>query len=442
MGCLCDWCLSCCSSSKTPDTAKSEPETMPKTPDRKSPELPQPMPKTPDRKSPELPQSMLKTPVMDRASPERQPMPKTPERALPEPQPIPKFPDRSSPDPQHKPKPPGKPLPEQQPKTKIPNRLSSERTNRPVKLPSPPSTAKPAQARPDALEPPPFNLPPSKPPQTVPTTKTVKLIDSELNGSKQRSPARATSPVELGRGMYGITYLCTEKSTGVQYACKSVFKWKLRNANDKENIGREVQILKHLKGNPNIVEFKEVYEDMQSEIIDGGHYSESTTAKVFRKAVSVVDACHGKGVMHVDLKSEDFLFASKDDEGASLKLTDFKLSILIEEGVHPLRDDNLSEEEIKHREIMFEDMDHNRFITRDELDRAIDEYGMGDESTIKEKLAEVEMDGVGYTLLRSLKISFSKALSTVTYHLFMMQYDRIKYEEIFSMLSIGSKKPT
>lgn len=36
----------------------------------------------------------------------------------------------------------------------------------------------------------------------------------------------------------------------------------------------------------------------------------------------------------------------------------------------------------------------NRFITRDELETAMQEYGMGDASTIKEIIAEVDADNV------------------------------------------------
>ena len=32
---------------------------------------------------------------------------------------------------------------------------------------------------------------------------------------------------KLGRGQFGVTYLCTENSTGRQFACKSVAKRKL-----------------------------------------------------------------------------------------------------------------------------------------------------------------------------------------------------------------------
>lgn len=151
---------------------------------------------------------------------------------------------------------------------------------------------------------------------------------------------------ELGRGQFGITYLCTENSTGNTYACKSILKRKLKNKQDREDIKKEVQIMQHLSGQPNIVEFRGAYEDRQSvhlvmelcaggELFDRitaqGHYSERAAAAICRSVVNVVHICHFMGVLHRDLKPENFLLSSKD-EGAMLKATDFGLSVFIEEG--------------------------------------------------------------------------------------------------------------
>lgn len=151
---------------------------------------------------------------------------------------------------------------------------------------------------------------------------------------------------ELGRGQFGVTYLCTENSSGKQYACKSILKRKLVTKNDKEDIRREIHIMQHLSGQPNIVEFKGAYEDKLSvhlimelcaggelfdRIIAKGHYSEKAAASICRSIVNVVHICHFMGVMHRDLKPENFLLASKEED-AMLKATDFGLSVFIEEG--------------------------------------------------------------------------------------------------------------
>jgi calcium-dependent protein kinase len=61
---------------------------------------------------------------------------------------------------------------------------------------------------------------------------------------------------ELSRGQSGVTYLCTERSTGQKYACKSVAKRKLVSKRDIDDMRREVMILQHLSGQPNVVEFQ------------------------------------------------------------------------------------------------------------------------------------------------------------------------------------------
>lgn len=143
-----------------------------------------------------------------------------------------------------------------------------------------------------------------------------------------------------------MTRLCTEKSTGRKYACKSISRRKLVTNKDIEDVKREILILEHLTGQPNIVEFKGAYEDRQNlhlimelctggelfdRIIAKGSYSEREAAKIFRQIVNVVHVCHFMGVMHRDLKPENFLLVSKD-EHAPLKAIDFGLSVFIEQG--------------------------------------------------------------------------------------------------------------
>ncbi|KAM7521256.1 hypothetical protein LguiB_020218 [Lonicera macranthoides] len=151
---------------------------------------------------------------------------------------------------------------------------------------------------------------------------------------------------ELGRGQFGVTYLCTEKSTGLKYACKSISRQKIVTDNDVEDVRREVLMLQHLTGQPNIVEFKGAYEDQHylhlvMELCSGGElfdritakgsYSEKEAARIGRQIVNVVHVCHFMGVLHRDLKPENFLLVSKDED-SPLKATDFGLSVFIEEG--------------------------------------------------------------------------------------------------------------
>ncbi|OIT01584.1 PREDICTED: calcium-dependent protein kinase 17-like isoform X1 [Nicotiana attenuata] len=151
---------------------------------------------------------------------------------------------------------------------------------------------------------------------------------------------------ELGRGQFGVTHLCTHKQSGEQFACKTIAKRKLVNKEDIEDVRREVQIMHHLTGQPNIVELKGAYEDKHSvhlvmelcaggelfdRIIAKGHYTERAAASLLRTIVQIVHTCHSMGVIHRDLKPENFLLLNKD-ENAPLKATDFGLSVFYKQG--------------------------------------------------------------------------------------------------------------
>lgn len=178
-----------------------------------------------------------------------------------------------------------------------------------------------------------------------------KLESSSKIGPILRKPCVDISTLyvldkELGRGQFGITYLCTERATGLKYACKSISLRKLVSQKDKDDVGREILILQHLTGQPNIVEFKGAYEDDKNlhlvmELCSGGElfdrittkgsYSEKEASTIARQIVNVVHACHFMGVIHRDLKPENFLMVSRNED-SPLKATDFGLSVFIEEG--------------------------------------------------------------------------------------------------------------
>lgn len=113
---------------------------------------------------------------------------------------------------------------------------------------------------------------------------------------------------ELGRGEFGVTYLCTDVSTSEKFACKSISKKKLRTAVDIEDVRREVEIMKHLRQHPNIVTLRDTYEDdnavhivmelceggeLFDRIVSRGHYTERAAAAVMRTIVEVVQVEFG-----------------------------------------------------------------------------------------------------------------------------------------------------
>ncbi|GFP79058.1 calcium-dependent protein kinase [Phtheirospermum japonicum] len=197
-------------------------------------------------------------------------------------------------------------------------------------------------------QPPPNHHSPPPNPPTPQTQNTLPRLEPNNILGKPFEEVKSKYSVgkELGRGQFGVTYSCTEISTGTHYACKSILKRKLVSKNDKDDMKREVHIMQHLSGQPNIVEFKGAYEDRLSvhlvmeicrggelfdSIIAQGHYSERAASDLCRQIVNVVHHCHFMGVMHRDLKPENFLLSSKNEK-AMLKATDFGLSVFIEEG--------------------------------------------------------------------------------------------------------------
>ncbi|KAK4359364.1 hypothetical protein RND71_021593 [Anisodus tanguticus] len=172
----------------------------------------------------------------------------------------------------------------------------------------------------------------------IPKQKAITVL-SEVK--KENIEERYMIDRELGRGEFGITYLCIDRSSKELLACKSISKRKLRAAVDVEDVRREVAIMKHFPQNSSIVSFREACEDENTvhlvmELCEGGelfdrivarrHYTERAAAAVTWTIIEVVQLCHKHGVIHRDLKPENFLFANKK-ENSPLKAIDFGLSI-------------------------------------------------------------------------------------------------------------------
>jgi calcium-dependent protein kinase len=150
----------------------------------------------------------------------------------------------------------------------------------------------------------------------------------------------------LGKGQFGIIYVCTEISTGIQYACKTISKSKWLSRQDVEDARREIHIMHHLASLENVVKIKDVYEDSNAlhivmelckggDLFDrvaiGGCFDEKRAAELMRIIVRFIQSCHSLGVMHRDLKLENFMLADEDDD-FSVKAIDFGLSVFFKPG--------------------------------------------------------------------------------------------------------------
>ncbi|XP_062213167.1 nuclear pore complex protein NUP1-like [Phragmites australis] len=185
----------------------------------------------------------------------------------------------------------------------------------------------------------------ARPRPKVPQVKRVSsaglLVGSVLKRKTENLRDKYSLGRRLGQGQFGTTYLCVERSTGKEFACKSIVKRKLVTDDDVEDVRREIQIMYHLAGHPNVISIRGAYEDsvavhlvmelcaggeLFDRIVQKGHYTERKAAELARIIVGVVEVCHSMGVMHRDLKPENFLFVDQKEE-AALKTIDFGLSI-------------------------------------------------------------------------------------------------------------------
>ncbi|KAH9609067.1 hypothetical protein KSS87_021827 [Heliosperma pusillum] len=149
----------------------------------------------------------------------------------------------------------------------------------------------------------------------------------------------------LGHGQFGYTYVATDKSNGDRVAVKKIDKNKMILPIAVEDVKREVKILKALTGHENVVQFYNAFEDdnyvyIVMELCEGGElldrilakkdsrYTEKDAAVVVRQMLKVAAECHLHGLVHRDMKPENFLFKSPKDD-SSLKATDFGLSDFI-----------------------------------------------------------------------------------------------------------------
>ena len=145
----------------------------------------------------------------------------------------------------------------------------------------------------------------------------------------------------LGSGISGLVRLVTHKATGVKYAVKCLDLNLVDTDDGLAQLREEIFIMCQLD-HPNIVRLEEVYEShseiyLVQELCLGGelfdrldeqpdyHYTEAECARLVKQMLCAVRYLHSKGIIHRDLKLENFLFSSTSPD-SELKMIDFGLS--------------------------------------------------------------------------------------------------------------------
>jgi calcium-dependent protein kinase len=149
-----------------------------------------------------------------------------------------------------------------------------------------------------------------------------------------------TGPV-LGSGISGLVRLVTHLKTGHKYAVKCLDLGLVDTEQGLAQLREEIFIMCQLD-HPNIVRLEEVYEShseiyLVQELCLGGelfdrldeqpdyHYTEAECARLIKHMLCAVRYLHSKGIIHRDLKLENFLFSSTASD-SDLKMIDFGLS--------------------------------------------------------------------------------------------------------------------
>ncbi|CAD8145163.1 unnamed protein product [Paramecium pentaurelia] len=145
----------------------------------------------------------------------------------------------------------------------------------------------------------------------------------------------------LGQGSYATVKLARDKMTEKLIAIKIYSKAKLCNQQRKQQLKREIHILK-LLDHPNIIKYVNTIEtqmDINLIVEYGGSKSlrsylkqfpnrrldEDDAKIVFRQIVKAVDYCHSLNIVHRDIKLENILLKDNNE----IKLIDFGFSVLV-----------------------------------------------------------------------------------------------------------------
>ncbi|KAL9190343.1 hypothetical protein ACHAXT_007554 [Thalassiosira profunda] len=145
----------------------------------------------------------------------------------------------------------------------------------------------------------------------------------------------------LGSGISGLVRLATHKATGLKYAVKCLDLGLVDTEEGLQQLREEIYIMCQLD-HPNIVRLEEVYEShseiyLVQELCLGGelfdrldeqpdyHYTEAQCARLIKQMLCSVRYIHSKGIIHRDMKLENFLFSDTGAE-SELKMIDFGLS--------------------------------------------------------------------------------------------------------------------
>lgn len=151
----------------------------------------------------------------------------------------------------------------------------------------------------------------------------------------------------IGEGTFAKVKFAQNTETGESVAMKILDRSTIIKHKMVDQIKREISIMKLVR-HPYVVRLHEVLAsrtkiyiilefitggELFDKIVHHGRLSEAEARRYFQQLIDGVDYCHSKGVYHRDLKPENLLL----DSQGNLKISDFGLSALPEQGASLLR---------------------------------------------------------------------------------------------------------
>ena len=143
----------------------------------------------------------------------------------------------------------------------------------------------------------------------------------------------------IGRGSFSTVLSIEDKNNGMQYALKIIKKKKLHLP--RNGIYTELDILRKLR-HPNIIRLQEAYStrnkiylimelatggDIYQRLLARGPYREAAAKTIVVMILKALHYLHNIGITHRDVKMENCLFKSPDED-APVLLSDFGLAHL------------------------------------------------------------------------------------------------------------------